>query len=301
MGLGLIGGSIARAVAARRDWPVSAWDPDRGTLRAAARAGLITAAPDPERAVAGAELTVLAAPPLANLALVERLGPALAVAGTTLTDVSSAKGAMAARAERIAGLRFVGGHPLSGRTERGFASSRADLFVGRPWVVVAGGRAQARDVARVRALARACRARPLDLGADEHDRAVAAISHLPLLVSAALAEAALEDEAWPIARVLAAQGFRDTTRLARGDPTLGAGILATNPAAVSVALGRLAAVLETWRAELMALAETTADRSIAAAASPGSTAEPPPAGPAARLERRLARVRSGLGAEVRLP
>ncbi|MGH2467018.1 MAG: prephenate dehydrogenase/arogenate dehydrogenase family protein, partial [Candidatus Limnocylindrales bacterium] len=138
VGLGLIGGSIARAVAARRDWPVSAWDPDRGTLRAAARAGLVEAAPDPEQAVAGAELIVLAAPPLANLALVERLGPRLAEAGATLTDVSSAKGAMAARAERVAGLRFVGGHPLSGREQPGFANSSADLFVGRPWAIVAG-------------------------------------------------------------------------------------------------------------------------------------------------------------------
>ncbi|MGH2467120.1 MAG: prephenate dehydrogenase dimerization domain-containing protein, partial [Candidatus Limnocylindrales bacterium] len=153
----------------------------------------------------------------------------------------------------------------------------------------------------VRALARACGARPLDLGADEHDRAVAIISHLPLLVSVALAETALDDEVWPIARRLAAQGFRDTTRLARGDPTLGAGIMATNPAAVADALGRLGAVLDAWRADLVVLAEAMDDGSIAEAASDGSRAGTRDLRLAARVEGRLARVRAGLGTEVRLP
>jgi prephenate dehydrogenase len=90
------------------------------------------------------------------------------------------------------------------------------------------------------------------MDAGTHDRAVAGISHLPLLLSAALAEAVAGEGAagWAVASRLSASGWRDMTRLARGDPSMGAGIAATNAPALAGRLRDLRAVLDRWQAEL---------------------------------------------------
>ena len=95
-----------------------------------------------------------------------------------------------ARAEALGSkLRFVGGHPMAGREASGFDAATADLFVDRPWVVVPGAHSRPADVERVEWLARAVGARPLRMDAEAHDAAVAGISHLPLVLAAALVEA----------------------------------------------------------------------------------------------------------------
>jgi len=281
LGLGLIGGSIARALAANgEDWRVSAWSPTREGPRRALAEGVIAAVAErPEAAIEDAELTVLAAPPLANLALVRLVGPALVSRGTTLSDVSSAKGAIAAVAAEVPGLRFVGGHPMSGRETAGYGASDARLFADRPWVVCPGPAADEVDVARVRALAVACGAQPIQLDPATHDAAVAAISHLPLLASATLASAAMADADWPLAASLAAQGWRDATRLARGDARLGAGILATNAPAVAARLRHWREELAAWQEELDLLA------AVEQGEAPRERAEVAAQELAARLER----------------
>ena len=105
-----------------------------------------------------------------------------------------------------------------------------------------------------------CGAWPVELDAAAHDQAVAAISHLPLVASLALAEAALESADWTVARQLAAQGWRDMTRLARGDPAMGGGMLATNAAAVAERLRDLRAALDEWQVRLDALAAADVPR-----------------------------------------
>lgn len=253
LGFGLIGGSIALALAEREPgrWEVTAWSRDPSApRRALGRGALKAVAPDPRSAVAGAELVVLAAPPEANLALLDELGPSLAEARVTLTDVTSVQGPIAARAAAIPELRFVGGHPMSGRERRGFAAATAALFVERPWMVLPSPVADRDDVARVRELAEACGARPIEMDAAAHDAAVGGVSHLPLLASLALAETVTDSAEWPEARGLAAQGWRDTTRLARGDPVLGAAILSGNAAALADWLERYRGVLERWQSTL---------------------------------------------------
>ena len=164
--------------------------------------------------------------------------------------------------------------------------------------MVPGGASRPEDVAAVGELARACGARPVELDAATHDRAVAAISHLPLVASLALADAALASADWPVARQLAAQGWRDMTRLARGDPAMGGGMLATNAPAVAERLRDLRAVLDEWQVRLDALAAATAatgaderagrrgrpDRTAARRRrAPGRPLDPAePAGPGAR-------------------
>lgn len=258
LGLGLVGGSIARALRDRGSpWPMAAWSPSGGGPREAAAAGLLdVAAATPDEAIDGAELVVLAGPPLACLELLDRLGGPLRAAlapGATVTDVASTKAVLVARAASLA-LPYVGGHPMAGGEATGFGSARPDLFDGRPWVVVPGGDAEGTE--RVEALARAVGARPVRMSAADHDAAVAGISHLPLVVAAALVEAvagagdgpARSD--WPAAAGLAATGWQGMTRLARGDVEMGAGIVATNGPAIAARLRDLRDVLDGWLAEL---------------------------------------------------
>ena len=261
LGLGLIGGSIARAV---RGAPslmsaeLVAWTPLGRGPREAVEDGTIDAAAGwPEAAIEGAELVVLAGPPRACVAMLASLGgdwrSALAP-GATVTDVASTKAEVTAAAE-AAGVPFVGGHPMAGREVTGFSAGDAGLFVGRPWVVtesVHGG-----DAAAVRGLAEACEAVPMELDAARHDRLVAAISHLPLLGSVVLAETVTGSPGepppdWADASRLAASGWRDTTRLARGDTTMGADILATNAAAVAALVRAQRQGLDAWLALLEA-------------------------------------------------
>ncbi len=250
LGLGLIGGSVARAaVRAGYATRATAWTPDgRGPRAAAAAPDRIEASSSARDAIRGADLIVLAAPPLACLALLDDLAGPLALdlaPDAVVTDVASTKAAIVDRA-RANGLRFVGGHPMAGRETSGFAAADPDLFRDRPWVVVPAEPGDAAADDRVAGLAAACAARPIRMSAAAHDSAVAAISHLPLIVSAALVEAMTGGPDWPAASSLAAGGWVSMTRLAQGDPAMGAGIVATNAPAIGDRLRTLHAVLGDW-------------------------------------------------------
>jgi len=261
LGFGLIGGSLAMAIRRPAAWDgprpvVAAWSPSGHGPAVALRDGVVDEASDrPMSAVQGADLVVLAGPVPACLAMLDDLaGPwrdAMAP-GAVVTDVASTKGALVLRATAL-GIPYVGGHPMAGRESSGYAAATADLFVDRPWVVVPG--ADDRAVARVEGLARAAGARPLRMSAAAHDRAVAGISHVPLLVATALVEAVAgspdgTQDGWPDAHALAATGWRDMTRLARGDIEMGTGIVTTNAAAIAARMREVIAALEHWADEL---------------------------------------------------
>jgi prephenate dehydrogenase len=271
LGFGLIGGSIALALSrrGRGAWSVTAWSPGLEGPRRALSAGAIAAvAPDPQTAVRDAEIVVLAAPPLQNLTLLDQVAPLVTGVDVTVTDVSSSQAAIAARAVRYPQLHFVGGHPMSGREKRGYSAARDDLFDGRTWAVLASPSARPVDVERVRSLAEACGAEPLEIDAQAHDEAVAAVSHLPLLASVALAETVAGSQEWPSARRLAAQGWRDMTRLARGDPELATGISVANAHHLAGWLGRYREAIAEWQRSLEELAGFGKD-----AAAPEASAE----------------------------
>lgn len=209
IGPGLIGRSVA--LAARRAHPVlDVVEIDRG---------------DPIERAEGADLVVLAAPVEAILEIVGRhaaiLRPLVAV------DTGSTKRAILLAAQRAGLTRFVAGHPMAGAERPGPEAARADLFDYRPWFLVPGA-AEPEAVVLVRAFVEMLGARPLVLHDDgtEHDRAMAAVSHLPQVVASVLmalaADAAGPRLAW------AGAGLRDTTRLAASSGDVWAGILATN-------------------------------------------------------------------------
>jgi prephenate dehydrogenase len=141
---------------------------------------------------------------------------------------------------------------MAGRETSGFEAGSIDLLRDRPWVVVPPRAGDEAGVALVEQLARACGARPLRMTAIDHDAAVAAISHLPLVVAAALVEAvagapgAPVPAGWPAASALAASGWAGATRLARGDPTMGAGIAATNARPLAAAVRAMRDRLDDW-------------------------------------------------------
>ena len=271
VGFGLIGGSIGRALRERAEpgqWHVAAWSHVPASARKAVEEGIVDEAPATlGEALAGADLVVLAAPPVPCLELLDQIGGPLRNSlpdDCTITDVASSKARMVALADELK-LPFIGGHPMAGREASGYGAALPDLFVGRPWVTVLGQYARLCDGERVGELIEACGAIQVPMQAAAHDNAVAAISHMPLVVSAAIVEAVaggpgeLERGDWRAAEALSATGWAGMTRLARGQPSLGAGIAATNSAALATRLRELRAVIDSWLAELERVGGPDAD------------------------------------------
>jgi prephenate dehydrogenase len=200
-----------------------------------------------------ADVAVLAVPPAAVADALVRLQAR--GAARTYTDVASTKASVFRDAVRRGAdvRRFVGGHPLAGRERTGPAAARPDLFLDRPWVVVAPPGTEPGAVADVRALARACGGRVVEMDAAAHDAAVALVSHLPQLVASLLAGrlvAASDD-----VLALAGQGLRDTTRIAASDPELWVAIVAANAAALADELTAYADALGELTAAVTRLAD----------------------------------------------
>jgi prephenate dehydrogenase len=266
IGTGLIGTSVALAL---RPQGVTVWladsDPAAARLAADIGAGAVLPGDVHEGPPPGgaADVAVLAVPPQA-------VAPTLARAQAAglarwYTDVASVK-SLPVRQAQAAGCdmaSFVPGHPLSGRERSGPAAARADLFLGRPWVICPDPPAPAAGLAAIEALARICGAEPVQVAAAEHDRWVALVSHAPHVLSAAMA-ARLAD-ASDGALSLAGQGLRDVTRIAAGDTGLWTQILAANAAPVADVLAAVAA-------DLAAVAEALADTALAA--GPGGPGGP---------------------------
>ncbi|MBE6482843.1 MAG: prephenate dehydrogenase [Actinomyces ruminicola] len=182
-------------------------------------------------------LIVVATPPDVTASVV--LHELAAHPDAVVTDVASVKARIAAEVRRHGGpeaRRYVGSHPMAGRERSGAAGADSDLFAGRPWVVVADGAAPDAELA-VRNLAVDVGATPVRMNAAEHDAAVAAVSHVPQLVSSLLA-ARLETIP-ENALGLAGQGLRDTTRIAASDPRLWSAIVVGNAGPVVGMLHRL--------------------------------------------------------------
>jgi len=253
IGLGAIGGSLALQAKRAGIATVLGWSPERGERAAAAQQGAIDDAPPLAADVARAvELLVLAAPPAANLTLLETLKPHIG-ARAVITDVGSVKRAIVARAEALGlGSRFAGGHPLAGTHAHGFAAARVDLLQNAIVYITptADGDGAAREVAHF--WSETCAAHPVMIDAGRHDHQLAVTSHLPQVVASLLAN--YFARAGPIGATLG-PGARDTTRLAASEPGLWSEILLLNRDEVLLALrgleeplGELERALETGNA-----------------------------------------------------
>lgn len=255
IGLGLMGGSLALALRAAEErlGPLRIVGVSRNpaTLDAARAARAIDAGTtDLAAGVQGADIVVLATPVRAILRQIPEVGRH-ARAGALVLDLGSTKAAIcAALAGLPAGLQPVGGHPMCGKEVGGFAAAEAGLYRGKTFVLCPLPRTAGEALDRAAALVNAIGGQPLIADPAAHDRAAAAISHLPYTAAVALvnAVAAAGD---PLAWQLAASGFRDTTRLAASDVDMMLDILLTNRPAMLDWLGELQGQLANLKLALM--------------------------------------------------
>ena len=231
IGTGLLGTSLALALRTA-DVEVQLSDTSPTSLALARDMGAGTPhdkhSPEPQ-------IVVVATPPDVTADVV--VAQLSAHPNAVVTDVASVKERVVAEVRARAGAearRYVGSHPMAGRERSGAGAADADLFYGRPWVVVAHEGSSPEAVLAVRALASDVGGVPMEMTAPMHDRSVALVSHVPQLVSSMLA--ARLGDAPPEALSLAGQGLRDTARIAASDPRLWTAILAGNAGPVAEVL-----------------------------------------------------------------
>jgi arogenate dehydrogenase (NADP+) len=249
VGLGLIGGSLGLDLQ-HQGVEVRALVHREATAERARQRLLATEVGTNPAVLAGCSLVVLALPLDRLLEPPQELVAALPPQAV-ITDVGSVKAPVL---ELWQGLhpRFVASHPMAGTAEAGVEAGQHGLFHGRPWVATPAAATDPQALALVQGLAQAVGAHWLSCGAAEHDQAVALISHLPVLVGAALlqtadrAGAAGAGDLAGLVRALASSGFADTSRVGGGNPELGALMARCNREALLVAL----AVYRPARAEL---------------------------------------------------
>ncbi len=281
IGMGLIGGSLLRALAASGHWVIG-YDLDPST-RAMARTGAAQA-PKEARwqvsasiadAVATADLVVVATP-LTSAAQVLDDVAAAGFAGL-VTDVVSVKEpmrALVARRLRDSGVSpagYVGGHPMAGKETAGFAATDPNLFQGCAWVLCLEEETSLDDWLVMARLVTSLGARVVPTTAHDHDRVVAAVSHVPHLLAVALASAIGD----PLAGTLAAGSFRDGTRVAGSSPELIASMCGGNAGPVLDALDSVLNHLDDVRDGLESGDPIAAVRKWAAPAHAARTRWPP--------------------------
>ena len=248
VGVGLIGGSVGQALLARRlAGRVIGIGRDPQSLAEATSRGAVSETTTDLAAVAAADFVLVATAVGAIGGLLERIDDAVRP-GTPITDAGSTKARIVAgweRHRRRRRARFVGGHPLAGSHRRGPAAADGELFAGRVAVVTPAPATPAADVEAVGGFWSALGSTVYVMPPRQHDRLLAAASHAPHALAAALAAATPA-----AARRFTAGGWRDTTRVAAGDPGLWADILLDNAAEVARALDRVGRITARLRAAL---------------------------------------------------
>jgi len=253
IGTGLIGGSFGLAV--KREFPgisVVGFSHSGSAARALERQAVDEAAPDLAAAVHLAELVYIALPIGATI---EALGAIARTAdpGAIVTDAGSTKASVCriAREHFRSGALFLGGHPMAGREQSGIEHADAELFRGAPYVLMGTEAAAEPRARRFAELAQAIGARPVWCDPDTHDWAVGIVSHLPQLVSIALARVVQDEtDETGLPLSLAGSGLQDTLRLAGSPYSIWRDILLTNSDNIARALDRLAQAIDYLRTNL---------------------------------------------------
>ncbi|HBT46419.1 MAG TPA: prephenate dehydrogenase/arogenate dehydrogenase family protein [Peptococcaceae bacterium] len=250
IGLGLMGGSLGMALlkagVARE---IVGYDRQGRAVELALEVGAINRGADGlAEAVQGAELVFLALPVGTLPDVAGQIAPHVEP-GTVVTDTGSTKGGLVPVLEEIFAGRahYIGGHPMTGSERAGIGAADPYLFENAVYVLTPTPKTDGDALRRLEAVLKALGARILHLSADDHDRIVGAVSHLPHLLAVSLMGAASRlSREYPELLMLAAGGFRDTTRVAAGNPVMWRDIYLNNAEA-------LLEVLELWQREIEAL------------------------------------------------
>jgi len=231
VGMGLIGSSLGMALKkAKVEAEIVGTDRDRAVAARAKRAGACDSTDNnPLKATRGSKLVILATPVGAIQELMKLYGPELEE-GTIVTDTGSTKTEVLRWAEQYlpSTVDFVGGHPMAGKELSGPEAAEANLFQGATYCIIPGKGADQEAVHTVTQMAETVGAKPYFIDPVEHDSYVAAVSHLPLVLSTVLVKLNSENPSWPEISKLASNGFRDVSRLASGNPEMSRDICLTN-------------------------------------------------------------------------
>lgn len=228
IGIGMIGGSVASALRAR-GWHVTGDDMNTQRCEQAKELNIIDAIGiDPD-----AEITFVATP----VSSVAQCAIEALARGSIVTDVGSVKGSIVSK---ISHPRFIGGHPMAGSERSGLEGVNPDLFEGATWVLTPSEHTNPEVYMEVHGIVTSLGPSIITLPADEHDKIVATVSHVPHLASSALMNVASQrSHSYDVLLQLAASGFRDMTRIAAGHPKLWADISIANKEAITDGLGQL--------------------------------------------------------------
>jgi prephenate dehydrogenase len=246
IGTGLIGGSLGLAIkAAGFGGKVVGCDREAAVDRARAMRAIDLGTEDPIEAIQGSDLIILATPVGAIIDLIERIGP-LASPDALITDVGSTKKEIIDRARAVFGdrapQRFLAGHPMAGKEHGGIENAESRLFINAVWLVVpqAGQDLEKGKIREYRDLLEKAGARVMKMDADRHDRLCAWISHLPQMVSTAIA-GTLVDELGdtPDQHAIGGRALREMTRIAGSPYSMWRDIAYTNAPNIEQALHKL--------------------------------------------------------------
>lgn len=251
IGLGLIGGSIGLALkqAGWRGTEIIGYARRRETSSLALKLGAVDKIElDLRSAVKDAEIVIVATPVLTVKGIFTQIAPGLSD-GSIVTDTASTKMQVMQWAEELLPSRvsFVGGHPMAGKEISGIRAANDDLFRNCIYCLTPLPQTKPAAVRIVRDMVNTLGAIPLIIEAEEHDRLVAGVSHLPLLLSVALVSVTTKNPSWQQMSRLAASGYRDLTRLASGNPEVSAHICLSNQAAIVSWLDEFIAELQRLR------------------------------------------------------
>jgi arogenate dehydrogenase (NADP+) len=221
VGLGLIGGSLGLDLRSL-GYQVLGVSRQEQTCQRAIERGVVDEASLNLTLLAAADVVFICTPIAAIAPTVQQLIPHLSP-DTVLTDVGSVKAAVV---DQVAALwhNFVGGHPMAGTTDNGIEAAVLGLFADNPYVLTPIDTTPASAVKRVEEIVRSLTSRVYFCRPEDHDRAVASISHLPVMVSASLIDSCMSEPdstVLELAQHLASSGFRDTSRVGGGNPELG--------------------------------------------------------------------------------
>ena len=251
IGVGLIGGSLGMALYSRGlvEWVVGC-DTDRENLELAVELEAIhEAVGDIKEAVTAADLVVVAVPVGLTVDIIRNIVPFIKK-GSIVIDVGSTKAHIVKQVNEIMppGTYFVGGHPMTGAETAGVRGADRYLFENAVYILTPAEETDRVAVDRVTEMLTCLGSRVVEIDPEEHDLMVATVSHLPHLVATALVKTAGEiQQDHEELLMLAAGGFRDTTRVASGNPLMWKDICLTNKSNILAVLDRFAGVLQSIR------------------------------------------------------
>ena len=251
IGLGLIGGSIGLALrqGKKPGWEVVGYSRRQETVANALSSGAIergeTSLKD---AVKQADFVIIATPVLTIKEIFSEIAPHLS-SGCIITDTASTKVQVVKWAGEILPPKvdFIGGHPMAGRETYGIQAAEAELFRRCTYCLTPSEKASPKSIDTVTGMVKKLGAIPLFIDAQEHDNLVAGISHLPVLLSAALVSLTTKNPSWSEMSKLAASGYYDLTRLASGNPEVNAHICLSNQEAIVNWIDKFSQELERYR------------------------------------------------------